>query len=359
MDSLIDKARKVREGEGLDLGVLGGYLSEHAPEVGEIVEVLQFPGGYSNLTYLLKGKDGGEYVLRRPPFGAKIKSAHDMGREFRVLSALKPIYAKVPKPIVHCEDEEVLGAPFYVMERVKGVILRQRVPKGIEMTTELMRSISEAVIDNLVDLHALDVYKHDLVGMGKPEGYVERQVEGWIRRYYKAQTDDIKAMDMLAEWMRANRPADIQPSMIHNDYKYDNVVLNPSNLGEIMAVLDWEMATVGDPLMDFGTTLAYWAEEKDHPFLKGFSLASFKGNLTREEVVVRYAERSGRDVSNILFYFAYACFKIGVIGQQIYARYKKGYSKDPRFGGLIHLVKACAQTGSLAVKKGRISRVFE
>ena len=354
MATITDQPVTVRQGEELDKEKLESYLKEKLNNYLSIIEIRQFPKGYSNLTYLIKTNEK-DFILRRPPFGVNIKSAHDMGREFRVLSLLKKVYPKVPEPYWYCEDETVMGAPFYIMERVNGVILRNKPPEGIPLTPELMRKLSEATVDNLVALHTINIDSSGLSQLGKPEGYVQRQVEGWIKRYYNAETDKIESMDEVAKWMQSNMPHDIAPAFIHNDYKYDNLVLNPDNLSEIIAVLDWEMATVGDPLMDIATTLGYWAEPTDHPFLREFSLTSLPGNLTREEVVKRYAEKSGRDVSNFLFYYVYACFKIGVIGQQIYARFVKGFTKDPRFGALIHLVKACGGNGFQAIKTGRIS----
>lgn len=353
-ETSLDKAKTIREGEELNLEALSTYLKEQLEGFVVIEEIKQFPSGFSNLTYLLK-TNLGEFVLRRPPFGANIKSAHDMGREFKVLNLLKPVYGKVPNPILYCEDEEVLGAPFYMMERVQGVILRNQVPDGIDMTTKLIRSISEATVDDLVDLHALDLTQNGLGDLGKPEGYVQRQVEGWIKRYYKAETENIPHMDEVAEWMKSNMPPDMAPAFIHNDYKYDNLVLNPDKLHEIIAVLDWEMATVGDPLMDLGTTLGYWAEENDNQALRMFSLTGWPGNMTRQEILDRYAEKSGRDVSDFLFYYVYASFKIGVICQQIYARFVKGLTKDPRFGGLIYIIKACGENGHNAIKYNRIN----
>ena len=349
----IDQPTQIRAGEELDQAKLTAYLSEHLPGFSKITGIKQFPSGYSNLTYFISTPER-ELVLRRPPFGANIKSAHDMGREYKVLSLLKTPYGKVPEPLVHCESEEVLGAPFYVMERVKGLIFRNMPPKGLDLTPELMRSISEATVDNLAALHNLDLEKHGLLSFGKPEGYVQRQVEGWTRRYYKAETDTIAAMNTMAEWMPKNMPPDGKPAFIHNDYKYDNLVLDPTQPNNILAVLDWEMATVGDPLMDLGTSLGYWATKEDPEMLQNFSLTRLPGNLNRKEIVERYAEKTGSDVSNILFYYVYACFKIGVIAQQIYARFKLGYSKDPRFGMLIHLVKACAGNGVKALESGSI-----
>ena len=354
---VIDQAKKTREGEELNQEGLKSYLQANLEGFSGELEISQFPSGYSNLTYLIKTNEK-EYVLRRPPFGANIKSAHDMGREYKVLSMLKPIYNKVPTPILYCTEENVIGAPFYIMERVKGVILRNTPPKGIQLTPDLLKSISEATIDNLSLLHNIDVKQTGLIEMGKPEGYVQRQVEGWIKRYYNAETDKVTNMDLSAEWMQANIPTDSTQAFIHNDYKYDNLVLNPDHLGEITAVLDWEMATVGDPLMDLGTTLGYWAESKDNPAMKPFSLTWMPGNLTREEVVNRYFEKNGTSATNVLFYYVFGAFKIGVIVQQIYARYKKGLTKDPRFANLHYVVAACGDNAQLAIKHNRISNFY-
>jgi len=352
----IDNASQIREGEELNKGKLLAYLSAHLEKVGNDINIKQFLSGYSNLTYLVTIVDK-EYVLRRPPFGANIKSAHDMDREFKVLSLLDPIYPFVPSPVLYCKDESIIGAPFYLMERVKGIILRNKPPEGIPLTTNLMKTISESAIDNLAALHAIDLEKTGLIDLGKPEGYVLRQVEGWTKRYYNAQTDKIGNMDLIAKWMISNMPTSGSTSFIHNDYKYDNLVLNPRDPSEIIAVLDWEMATVGDPLMDLGTTLAYWAEENDNPALKPFNLTWLKGNLARSEVIERYAMQSGRNTSDMLFYYVFGAFKIAVIIQQIYARFKKGHTKDARFASLIQVVKACADNGFKAMSTGRISSI--
>ncbi len=352
----IDSAGAVRPGEDLDVGKLVKYLQGQVDGFPSFIEIRQFPGGFSNLTYLIS-TDGKEYVLRRPPFGANIKSAHDMGREYRVLSALQPVYSKIPQPLVYCEDESVIGAQFYMMERVKGLILRNKPPKGLELTPELMKSISERTIDNLVDLHSLDLSENGLLELGKPEGYNQRQIEGWIKRYQNAQTNDIESMNEIADYLSANIPADEPPAFIHNDYKYDNIVLDVNQPDKILAVLDWEMSTVGNPLMDLATLLAYWAEGTDSPALKPFNLTWLPGNLNRAEVLDRYAEKSGRDIHHMVYYFAFASFKLGTIVQQIYARYKKGLTKDPRFAMLIEVVKACGQNGVKAIDKDRISNL--
>lgn len=334
-----DTSTVIRKGEELDLQKLNTYLRGYAPGVVEVLSVTQFPGGFSNLTYCLKTVEK-EYVLRRPPFGANIKSAHDMGREFKVLSLLKPVYSKVPTPIAYCEDESVLGAPFYIMERIQGVILRAANAPKIGLAPDLLHKTSEALVDNLVALHSLDIYNTGLVQLGKPDGYVQRQVDGWVKRYYAAETDKIETTDAVAEWIKANVPLSGSAAFLHNDYKYDNVILNPNDLSEILGVLDWEMSTVGDPLMDLGASLAYWSEPGDSAEIKFFNLTWLPGNLTKQEVIERYALKSGRDLSGILFYYVFGLYKNAVIVQQIYARWKAGHTKDPRFGTLLAVVRA-------------------
>jgi len=346
-----------REGEVPDREKLSVYLTSHLPGFTGPLEIEQFPGGYSNLTFLLKWPDG-SCILRKPPNGANIKSAHDMGREYKVLSTLKPVFNAVPTPLLYCDDIAVTGTPFYLMERITGIILRNKPPRGIDLTPELMHSISASAIDKLAALHSIDLDNTGLRSMGKPEGYIQRQVEGWIRRYENAATDDIPAMKKAAEWMLSNLPAEGTPAFIHNDYKYDNLVLDPANLSHILAVLDWEMATVGDPLMDLGTTLAYWGEDADSPALKPFNLTWLAGNLTREEVVKKYAASRNIPEPEMLFYYVFGAYKIGGIVQQIYARYKKGFTNDERFAGLIYVLKACADNAEKAILFKRISHFY-
>ncbi len=353
----IDTPTIVRQGEELDLLRLNDFIQSQLADFEAITEISQFPGGYSNLTYFLKTTNK-EYVLRRPPVGAKdIKGGHDMGREYKILSAVKASgYEKVPNPIIFTEDESVLGCPFYIMERVQGIILRAKdAPKLMtSVSPDEMRKLSEALCDNLADLHAIDINTTGLVNIGKPEGYIQRQVEGWHKRYLVSQTDEIANMDSLANWLKENLPAEGKPTLIHNDYKYDNVVLNANNLSEIVAVLDWEMTTVGDPMMDLGTSLSYWAEANDGTFEKNFNLSWVAGNLTRQEFADRYAQKSGRDVSNILYFYVFGLFKNSVVIQQIYSRYKKGLTSDPRFADLIFGVKALSKKGALSVEKGKM-----
>ncbi len=349
---MLDQPSSIREGENLNHENLRNYLNSHRI-TGEL-GIQQFPSGYSNLTYLIQaGKE--EYILRRPPFGANIKSAHDMEREFNVLSLLmKAGFTKVPEPVLFCEDESVIGAKFYLMKRVNGVILRNRVPKGVVIDPATFNRLSKAAIDQLVQLHQLDIKATGLDQLGKPEGYVQRQVEGWTKRYFNAQTDDLAEMNEAAEWMKKSIPNSTHTSFIHNDYKYDNLVLNPDNLTEIKAILDWEMATVGDPLMDLGTTLAYWAEENDPDALKPFNLTWMPGNMTRSEMANYYAEKSGIKIDDIVFYYVFGSFKVGVICQQIYHRYKQGLTQDPRFASLIHVIKACGENARRAINNLKI-----
>ncbi|MBI3851185.1 MAG: phosphotransferase family protein [Verrucomicrobia bacterium] len=355
---LLDQPQKTRPGEELDASKLETYLQHTLPELSGDMEITQFPKGYSNLTYLLRVGEQ-ELVLRRPPFGAKIKTAHDMGREYRILSHLIAVYPKVPRPLAYCEDESVLGAPFYIMERVKGIILRAKPPEGLELTPALMRQISEHFIDNLAQIHGVDYVAAGLGDLGKPEGYVTRQVEGWIKRYLNARTDDIPEMQRIASWLVEHKPAEAGGCLIHNDYKYDNLVLNPQDVSQIKAVLDWEMATIGDPLMDLGSTLGYWVDPDDPEDWQkqSFGMTTWPGNLNREQLLERYVHKSGRTVSNAVFYYAYALFKIAVIVQQIYARYKQGLTKDARFASLINLVRSGSKTACLAIEKKRITRL--
>ena len=355
---LFDQPQKTRPGEELDAGKLEAYLRQALPDLGGPIEIEQFPRGYSNLTYLLRVGER-ELVLRRPPFGAKIKTAHDMGREHRILSHLVAVYPKVPRPYAFCADEAVLGAPFYIMERVTGIILRTKPPEGLELTPALMGRISEGFIDNLATIHGIDYVAAGLGDLGRPEGYVTRQVEGWTKRYQNARTDDIPEMDRLASWLFEHKPAEAGGCLIHNDYKYDNLVLDPQDPARIKAVLDWEMATIGDPLMDLGSTLGYWvdADDPEDWQQQSFGLTTLPGNLNREQLLERYVAKSGHTMSDAVFYYAYGLFKIAVIVQQIYARFKQGSTQDARFAGLIHLVRAASRTACLAIDKQRITRL--
>lgn len=359
MFNQIDQTRPVRRGEEIDPDQLWDYLSQILPDLSGPLRIEQFPAGFSNLTYLICAGDR-QLVLRRPPIGAKIKTAHDMGREYTILSGLHPIYPKVPRPLLFCQDQLVIGAPFYVMERVEGVILRAQPPKEIELTAQLMRRLSETFVTTLVEIHNVDFRRAGLENLGAPDGYVKRQVEGWIGRYQKSQTDEVPEIDQLSTWLMENMPADSKASaLIHNDYKYDNIVLAPADMSKVLAVLDWEMATIGDPLMDFGTTLGYWVDSDDSREWKNyaFGVTMLPGSFSRTELVQRYADLSGRDLSNVVFYYAFGLLKIAVIVQQIYFRYRQGLTTDERFSKLDRLVKACGRMAGRAVEERRIDRL--
>ncbi len=349
----VDRPSTVRPGEELNLEALVAYLRRLFPDLKSTdLKVSQFPSGHSNLTYLLRLGER-DLVLRRPPFGAKIKSAHDMRREFDILRHLASVYPKVPRALAYCEDEGVIGAPFYLMERLRGVILRGALPQGLELPAAQMRRLSENFIDNLVEIHRVDIQTAGLGGLGRPEGYVKRQVEGWAQRYHSARTDDIPEMEHVAAWLAGHMPPESGAALIHNDYKYDNLVLDSDDPAQIIGVLDWEMATIGDPLMDLGTSLGYWIDPQDPPELQAlnFGLTTLPGNLNRRELAERYAQQSGRDLSNMTFYYVYALFKIAVIVQQIYARFKAGYSQDERFAGLFFAVQVLSRAAVQAIEK--------
>lgn len=359
MSAPIDGTRPVREEEKLDTARLAAWIEEHLPGTAGEVRVSQFPGGHSNLTYLVEA-GGRELVLRRPPFGAKIATAHDMSREYRILSRLADVYPKAPRARLFCDDESVVGAPFYLMDRVRGVILRkQTAPDGVELSPETMRAVSEALVDGLAELHSVDYAAAGLGELGHPEGYVRRQVEGWTKRYQAARTDDVPGVEQAARWLADHMPEERDAALVHNDFKYDNLVLDPDDLSHIVAVLDWEMATIADPLMDLGTSLGYWVDPDDPDELRMLPVGptTLPGNLTRAGVVERYASATGRDTSEILFYYVYGLFKIAVIAQQIYHRFKMGESHDPRFAAMIMGVAILGRTAARAIDAGRIDHL--
>ena len=332
MAGLENQTTAIRPGEELDLAKLEPFLrSRFAGESGNLV-VRQYPSGHSNLTYSVQ-LGSREMVLRRPPFGSKVKTAHDMSREFRVLSKLHAHYSPAPRVLLFCDDLSVLGAPFYLMEPIHGVILRSDVPAGLDFSPEVARRVSESFLDNLALLHGLDYNQIGLADLGRPQGYLERQVRGWIERYHGSKTDDISEVETISHWIQQHMPASSTAALIHNDYKYDNVVLDPSDLTRIIGVLDWEMCTIGDPLADLGTALAYWIDSSDPPeiFETRWGPTTYPGTLTRAQLVRRYAEKTGRGVSDMAFYLVFSRFKIAVIVQQIYYRYHQGLTHDERF----------------------------
>jgi aminoglycoside phosphotransferase (APT) family kinase protein len=347
--------KPVREGEELPLAVLDAWLAEHVPSLHGALAIEQFPKGHSNLTYLVRKGDT-ELVLRRPPFAVQVKSGHDMAREHRVLAALAPVFAPAPRPIALCEDPAIIGAPFYLMERRRGRILRQRLPDDLRDDPALLRRVCEALVDGLVQLHAIDVAAVGLSDLGRPEGYAQRQVEGWIARYDKARTDDVRELEEVAAWLRERTPTSGEGTLVHNDYKLDNVMLDAADPTRIVAVLDWELCTLGDPLMDLGTTLGYWVQADDDPTWRAlaFGPTSAPGAPTRREIADRYAEATGRDVSGIVFHYVFGLYKIAGIIQQIYWRFRHGHTTDPRFAMLDRIVLALARSASRAAGAERL-----
>jgi aminoglycoside phosphotransferase (APT) family kinase protein len=349
-----DHAGQVRGGEELDLARLEPYLRSHFPDLAGPLTVRQFPSGHSNLTYSVTLGEK-EMVLRRPPFGSKVKTAHDMGREYHVLSKIHHAYP-APKPLLYCTDDSVLGATFYVMERVHGVILRKELPDGLELPPPTARRLSESFIDNLAALHALDYASLGLAELGKPEGYLQRQVKGWIERYYGSKTHELPQVESIATWLKEKMPARSGAALIHNDYKYDNMVLDSEDITVVRAVLDWEMCTLGDPLTDLGTALAYWVQADDPTDVRParWGPTSIPGSLTRAELLNRYQKRTGRDVSDIVFYYVFALFKTAVIIQQIYYRYYHGFTKDERFASMGEVTEMLLNAAARSMKTNDI-----
>jgi len=353
MSNLVDTTKPIRPGEELNAEALEAYLLANLPGSRGPLVVEQFPGGSSNLTYLIRLGDL-QLVLRRPPFGNRVKSAHDMGREYRVLSKLHAVYEPAPRPVIYCEDDGVLGAPFYCMERRHGVILRRHLPAGFAMEPATVRKLNEAFIDNLVRFHHIDYEAAGLGELGKPAGYVQRQVDGWAKRYAACRTEDVKEMEDLMALFPERIPKESAASLVHNDYKFDNIMLDAHDLTKIVAVLDWEMCTLGDPLMDLGTALAYWVEAGDPAPLQTYAFGPTKlpGSMSRRELTDYYAKKSGFDTSNVLFYYSFGLFKVAVIIQQIYYRYVQGFTKDERFANLNRQVGALSQEAWRAVHEG-------
>jgi aminoglycoside phosphotransferase (APT) family kinase protein len=350
-----DRPSAVRPGEELDGQKLEPFLRSHFPQAAGPLRIEQFPSGHSNLTYAVHLGDR-EFVLRRPPFGSKVKSAHDMGREFRVLSRLHAAYPPAPEVLLFCDDPEILGAPFYLMNPIRGIILRRDPPTGLAFSAETARALSEAFVDNLATLHGLDYQAIGLADLGKPEGYLERQVRGWIERYAGSQTHDYPEVHAISDWMTQHMPPSQNAALIHNDYKYDNSVLDADDLAHIVGLLDWEMSTIGDPLTDLGTALAYWVNADDpEPLQKiRWGPTNAPGSLTRGEFAERYAQKTKRDVSHLAFYLCFARFKLAVIVQQIYYRFHQGLTKDQRFSSMPGLIQVLLGASLHAAQTGKI-----
>lgn len=355
--SLENKPKSIRNGDELPLEKLNAWFIQAGITKKPLGSVRQFGGGYSNLTYEIQIEED-TFILRKPPKGAEnIKGGHDMVREYRVLKALQNAsFPFIPIPIALCEDKEVLGAPFYVMKKVDGIIYRADQVKYLQgnLLEIPFQAMSLALCDALVALHSVNIQETGLIDLGKPDGYVARQVEGWTRRYLAAQTSTIPSFDFVSDWLSVHIPVSGMPTLIHNDFKYDNVVFADTALTEVKAILDWEMTTVGDPLMDVGTALSYWSEENDGAFEKSFNVTWLPGNCTRAEFVARYAQKSGRSLGDILFYYVFGLFKNAVVIQQIFARYKAGLSTDSRFAHLDKGVERLLQKAQKSIESGQM-----
>lgn len=328
-----DQPSKVRAGEEFDVAKVDAFLKSQVEGLQGEPTVGQFRGGASNLTYQLTYADR-SLILRRPPFGHRAGSAHDMLREARVMSALKPVYPYVPRVLATSQAGQVLDCPFYVMERIDGIILRRDLPTGFNLSVEETRQLCLNVMDRLIELHQVDYRAAGLEQLGKGDGYVQRQVEGWCSRFIKAQTDDVRDFAKVMLWLRQNMPDhDLTTCIIHNDFRFDNVVLHPEEPLQVIGVLDWEMATLGDPLMDLANSLAYWVEAGDEAAFQAVRRqpTHLPGMLTRREVIEYYCKKSGFHVDNIDFHLVFGLFRLAVIVQQIYFRYQQGHTKNPDF----------------------------
>jgi aminoglycoside phosphotransferase (APT) family kinase protein len=345
----------VRKGEELNLSALETFLQENIESLPSApLEILQFSAGHSNLTYQLK-KGNWEAVLRRPPLGPVAPKAHDMEREYKILADLHAIFPVAPKPFLFSTNEIIVGSPFFLMERKNGLVIDTSFPDGIPITEDLCRHLSEVMVDRLVDLHAINYRQMGLAAISKPDGFMERQVHGWIGRYERAKTDEIDCLEHLKKWLVNHIPQKHESTIIHYDYKFNNAMFNES-LTEMVGLFDWEMTTVGDPLADLGVAMGYWNQRDDSELLnKGLGKAPITavhdGFLTRNGFIELYAKKSGRDVANFHFYLAFAYFKLAVIGQQIYSRYKKGQTTDIRFANFNYFVKNLIQHAAIVANE--------
>lgn len=333
----------VRPDERLPEARLAEWLRGKLDGSERALRVRQFGGGAANLTYLLDF-EGTEYVLRRPPLGPVAPTSHDMAREHRVLSVLHRAFPEAPRALLSCDDPSVVGAPFFVMERRRGLVVRTQLPAEYASASEAPLLMSEAAVDTLARLHAVGFEALGLAGLGRPDGFLLRQIAGWQGRWEKARTGEVPAMEKVHRWLSARCPKESARSLVHNDYKLDNVMLAVDDPGRVVAVFDWDMATLGDPLSDLGALLAYWTEAGDPPAFRAVAMMpTIAGFPSRDAIVARYARASGRDVSGIAFYHVLGLYRLAVIAAQIFFRFKKGQTQDARFARFRELVPAVAQ----------------
>lgn len=343
-EQLKDDTIAVRPDEQLDEERLAAYLQGKLEGAKRPFSIRQFGGGAANLTYLL---DYGthEYVLRRPPLGPVAKSAHDMGREYSVLSVLWQAFPLAPRAFLYCDDSAVIGAPFFVMERRHGVVVRRSIPPVFAALPDAAHRMSQAMVDALAAFHAVDYQAIGLQNLGKPEGFVERQIEGWYKRWHGAKLQDSADMDAVYHWLKTHIPPTTGHSLVHNDYKLDNVMLSADDPGKMIAIFDWDMCTVGDPLCDLGALLCYWTEPTDPPHFQAMAMMPIGdlGFMSRAQLVERYAEKSGRSVHHIAFYHALGLFRLTVIIAQIFIRFHRGQTQDQRFEAFGPMIELSAR----------------
>ncbi len=327
---------EVRPDERFDEAALHGYLRDRLDHADGRLRVRQFGGGHANLTYLLTFDDRHDYVLRRPPLGPVAPGAHDMRREHSVLSRLWRTFDKAPRSYLYCDDPAVVGAPFFVMERRDGIVVRSVVPDvfGGGADPVANRKLSEVVIETLAEFHAVDPAEAGLADLGRPAGFLERQVDGWTKRWHGAKETDDPAADELISWLHRHLPTSPTPTLIHNDWRLDNMAVAPDDPGVCVAVYDWDMCTQGDPLADLGTVLSVWYDPGEVPATLNPMPTFAEGFMTRSDAIDRYAERSGTDPSSIDYYLVFGSFKMAVILQQIYIRYVRGQTQDDRFAAM-------------------------
>lgn len=344
---LLDTSAEVRADERFDEARLEAFLRESVPTLEGPMVVRQFHGGHANLTYDVRFGER-ELVLRRPPLGPVAPKSHDMRREFRALDALAPLFPYSPRPVVLCEDESVIGAIFFVMERSRGVVVRQSWPDALGDDPGVRRGMAESLIDALADLHLVDTSRPEIAALGKPEGFVERQVKGWHGRWEHAKTREMPLMDQLAVWLGERIPAPERVSVLHNDYKLDNAMFAADDARRLVAIFDWDMTSLGDPLVDLGTLLGYWSEAADEtPRGTGGSVTTLPGFPTRAEVAERYGKRTGVNLTHLPWFETFALFKTAVVLEQIYVRFVKGQTQDERFKALGEFVPQLAKAAEV------------
>ena len=352
--------QEVRKGEELDKIKISNFFFDNNLISNKNIEpnIQQYSNGYSNLTYLINFEQS-NFVLRCPPKGA-VKNGHDMSREYNVLSKLITSFHKVPKTYIYNDDLSILNCPFYVMEMVEGIILTGKEVNKRNIKADDFGKISKVWLETFVELHSLDYKSIGLENLGRPNGYIDRQIEIWSKQYNIAKTTEIESANKVIKWLFENKPSLQNTSIIHNDYKYDNVVFKDENWNKINSILDWEMCTIGDPLMDLGTSIAYWTMSNDHPLiLNGLkSPTIFEGNPSRSKIVELYCKKTNTEIDDFVFYYVYGLFKIAVIVQQIFFRFKKGLSSDQKFSKLDKYAKVLSDTAWQSIQKMQIENLY-